>query len=69
MMTIPDLLSYASNCGASDLFITANKVPSFRVSGDLTSSEEEFNTAAEIDNFRRSHITPEAEEIYRKMKG
>ena len=65
-MTIPELLSYASNCGASDLFITANKAPSFRVSGELTGSEEEINTASEIDSFRRNHITPEAEDIYRK---
>ena len=65
-MTIQDLLSYASNCGASDLFITANKAPSFRVCGELSTSEEEVNSAAEIDNFRRSHITPEAEDIYRK---
>ena len=65
-MTIPELLSYASNCGASDLFITANKAPSFRVSGELSGSEEEVNTAAEIDSFRRNHITPEAEDIYRK---
>ena len=65
-MTIPELLSYASNCGASDLFITANKAPSFRVCGELTGSEEEINTASEIDSFRRNHITPEAEDIYRK---
>ena len=65
-MTIPELLSYASNCGASDLFITANKAPSFRVNGELTGSEEEINTASEIDSFRRNHITPEAEDIYRK---
>lgn len=65
-MTIPELLSYASNCGASDLFITANKAPSFRVSGELTGSEEEINSASEIDSFRRNHITPEAEDIYRK---
>ncbi len=65
-MTIPELLSYASNCGASDLFITANKAPSFRVSGELTGSEEEINTASEIDSFRRNHITREAEDNYRK---
>ena len=65
-MTIPELLSYASNCGASDLFITANKAPSFRVCGELTGSEEEINTDSEIDSFRRNHITPEAEDIYRK---
>ena len=65
-MTIQELLSYASNCGASDLFITANKAPSFRVSGEMSSSGEEINTAAEIDSFRRNHITPEAEEVYNR---
>ena len=65
-MTIQELLSYASNCGASDLFITANKAPSFRVSGELSVSGEDPCDASEIDSFRRNHITPEAEDTYRK---
>ena len=66
-MTIQELLAYASTCGASDLFVTANKAPSFRVSGEMSVSGEEPNTAAEIDSFRRNHITPEAEDSYRKL--
>lgn len=65
-MTIEELLVYASNCGASDLFITANKAPSFRINGELSISGEEPNQASEIDNFRRNNVTPEAEEKYRK---
>ena len=65
-MTIQELLSYASNCGASDLFITANKAPSFRVSGELSVSGEDPCNASDIDSFRRNHITPEAEDTYRK---
>ena len=65
-MTIAELLTYASTSGASDLFITSSKAPSFRISGELSVSGEEPNTAQEIDSFRRNHVTPEAEEIYRK---
>ena len=51
-MTIQELLVYASTSGASDLFITSGKAPSFRMSGELTVSEEQPAAAADIDGFR-----------------
>ena len=63
-MTIEELLSYAISNGISDVFITTGKPASFRLSGQLTITEDEPASAAEIDKFRKNNITVEAEKEY-----
>ncbi|MBQ9503190.1 MAG: PilT/PilU family type 4a pilus ATPase [Lentisphaeria bacterium] len=65
-MTIGELLVYASTSGASDLFITSGKAPSFRINGELTVSGEQPAAAGDIDDFRRSVIAGEDEARYQQ---
>ena len=65
-MTVQELLLYASTSGASDLFITSGKAPSFRIGGELTVSGEQPSSAADIDSFRLASITQEEEARYRR---
>ncbi len=70
MSLISDLLSHAVASGASDLFVTAGKVPSFRIKGELVLMEEHPPVpAGEVDVFRRSVIGEDGENRYLVSSG
>ena len=63
-MEISDLLHYAMESAASDLFVSAGKPPAFRRSGQVLPEGEEYLTAQEIDAFRKQCLTAKAEQEY-----
>ena len=69
-MTILELLSHAVASGASDLFVTAGKSPSYRIQGALkTDTGSPPVSSVEIDAFRRSVIGEEGERHYHAAGG
>ena len=70
MNSILELLGHAVAAGASDLFVTAGKSPSYRIKGELTTDPEKPPVSAgEIDAFRRSVIGEEGERHYHAASG
>ena len=67
-MDINELLKYANESAASDLFVGANKVPAFRINGEVLQGEGDITTQEELDAFRGSILTEEEEERY-QLKG
>ena len=61
-MDINELLRYANESGASDLFIGANKIPAFRINGQVLPGEGDITTQEEIDA-----IPEDVMKIIRKM--
>ena len=67
-MDIYELLKYANESGVSDLFAAANKIPAFRLNGQVLQGEGDLVSQEELDAFRREIITEEEEERY-QLKG
>ena len=67
MQTLPVLLQQALALNASDLFITANKQPYFRVKGQVTPVEDPTPVAEEeVAAFRRSVLGEKNEASYQR---
>ena len=64
-MEISDLLHYAMESAASDLFVSAGKPPAFRRSRQVAPEGEEIITEQAIDAFRKQCIPQQAEQEYR----
>lgn len=70
MNEISELLAHAVASGASDLFVTADKSPSFRIKGELVTDESRpAVSAGAVDEFRRSVIGEDGETHYRSAGG
>ncbi|MBQ6597221.1 MAG: PilT/PilU family type 4a pilus ATPase, partial [Lentisphaeria bacterium] len=64
---IEAILVHAVEYHASDLFLTADKVPSYRICGKIVFAQDGIVVpGAEIDRFRSLVLSPEAEAGYRK---
>ncbi|HJO93825.1 MAG TPA: PilT/PilU family type 4a pilus ATPase [Victivallales bacterium] len=67
MSYIDDLLNTMLELNASDLFITADKKPIFKVNGEITGYQKhKFATADEVNEFRISNVTDYSEKIFQK---
>ena len=64
-MQIEDLLKNTASAKASDLFVTAGKVPYCRQCGKVVPMGTQPIAREEIDRFRQQLLLPEAEESYR----
>ncbi len=64
-MQIEDLLKNTAAEGASDLFVSAGKVPYCRKCGKVIPMGKKIITQEDIDSFRQKILLPEAEESYR----
>lgn len=69
-MDMIKMLSHAVSLGASDLFVTAGKRPSFRIRGEVKIEPSLPETDSEsIDAFRFSVIHEDGEKKYREIHG
>ena len=64
-MSMNDILDFAMRSGASDLFITAGKVPCVRLNGKLQLLDLPPTTIEEVDSFRTSFFPPDVEKEFR----
>ena len=58
-MDIYELLKYANESGVSDLFAAANKIPAFRLNGQVLQGEGDLISAEDLDAFRNDILTEE----------
>ena len=63
-MDIKELLDQTTVNHASDLFITAGKVPYFRKYGKVVPADKEIITVEQVDAFRTEILLPDAEKTF-----
>lgn len=61
---LDDMVRYANEKGASDLFLKADSVPSLRVSGRIVPSEYPMQSAEDVHRLAMSKMTPRQQAIF-----
>ncbi|MCF6175285.1 MAG: PilT/PilU family type 4a pilus ATPase [Victivallaceae bacterium] len=68
-MQIKELLDQTTVNSASDLFVTAGKVPYYRKYGKVVPADKEVITVEEVDAFRTEILLPESEKSFQSSGG
>jgi twitching motility protein PilT len=69
IMQIKELLDQTTVNQASDLFVTAGKVPYYRKYGKVVPADDQIITKEQVDAFRTELLLPESEKSFQASGG